>query len=429
MADMLEAVAARERWEQFYEYKTSLVCPRELAGELREFIDRRGYEEVCGSIARGEPFPLPRKSVISKLGTGKKRTVYVYPPNENMVLKLITFMLLRRYDHLFSDNLYSFRPGRSAKDAVRSLLRAGAGSGATYAYKVDIHNYFNSIPVERLVPMLERCLDDDPKLLRFLTSLLETPCVLDKGRVISEEKGIMAGTPVSSSYANLYLKELDAYFASRGIVYARYSDDIIVFGRSRQETEAYAAVIKSFLQDSGLSVNPDKEDFYGPEDGWVFLGFKVKNGVVDIAPATVLKLKQKMKRKADSLLRWAKRNGVEGPRAAKAFIRIFNRKLLEGPKDSRDNELTWSYWFFSVITTAESLKVIDNYAQDCIRYIVSGRHTKARFNFRYEDMKALGYRNLVHAYYGYGKEESGEGCQSGGDDGCEGGDIICEAER
>ncbi len=406
MKKMLEAVAAPESWEQFYKYKTELICSGQFVKELREFIDRRGFERVCESIAAGEPFPLPRRSVISKLSTGKKRTVYVYPPDENMVLKLLTYLLLRKYDHLFSDNLYSFRPGRSAKDAVRRLLREGAGNGTLFAYKVDIHNYFNSIPIDRLVPMLGQCIDDDPELLTFLRSLLENPHVYDRGNIISEDKGIMAGTPVSSFYANVYLRELDAYFESRGIIYARYSDDIIVFGSTLEETEQYAAVIRSFLERSGLSVNPDKEDFFAPEDGWVFLGFSVNGGTVDIAPATVLKLKHKMRRKANSLVRWAKRNGVDGKRAATAFIRIFNRKLLEGPKDSRDNELTWSYWFFSVITTADSLKVIDNYAQECIRFIASGKHTKARFDLRYDDMKALGYRNLVHAYYEYSRDEA-----------------------
>ena len=133
-----------------------------------------------------------------------------------------------------------------------------------------------------------------------------------------------------------------------------------------------------------------------PDEGFTFLGFYVRGKVVDIAPATVQKLKNKMRRKRDSLARWKKRNETDGERAAKAFIRMFNRKLLE---NAADNDLTWSNWFFPTITTAASLHEIDLYAQDCIRYLVSGKHTKARFNVRYDDMKKLGYRSLVHEYY------------------------------
>ncbi|MBR6428013.1 MAG: hypothetical protein IKS28_09350, partial [Clostridia bacterium] len=131
-------------------------------------------------------------------------------------------------------------------------------------------------------------------------------------------------------------------------------------------------------------------------EGFTFLGFSCRDGVVDIAPVTVKKLKQKMRRKRDSLSRWHMRNGLEPEKAAKAFIRIFNRKLLESP---RDNELSWSSWFFPVINTSRSLHEIDLYAQDCIRYLISGKHTKSRFNVRYEDIKALGYRSLVNEFY------------------------------
>ena len=81
---------------------------------------------------------------------------------------------------------------------------------------------------------------------------------------------------------------------------------------------------------------------------------------------------------------------------AAAFIRVFNRKLLESPEGS---ELSWSYWFFSVINTADSLQEIDAYAQDCLRFLVSGKRTKGRYDVRYEDLKKLGYRSLVNAYY------------------------------
>ena len=394
---MLDLLSDVKTWEKFYEYKTSLACPKEFAKELRTFIDARGFERICEKIEMGEAFPHPRKSVISKMGSSKKRTVYIYPREENIVLKLLTYLLLRRYDGIFDDGLYSFRPGLSAKDAVRDLLRNKNISGM-YSYKVDIHNYFNSVPVERLLPMIDEVMSDEPQTAAFLRRLLEDPFVTDRGQLVSEEKGIMAGTPLSAFYANLYLRSMDRYFAVAGVPYARYSDDIIVFAPTREKTEEYAQKIRAFLDEAGLSVNPDKESFGTPDEGWTFLGFSIKDNVVDIAPATIKKLKGKMRRKAAGLLRWRLRNGVKGEKAASAFIRIFNRKLLEGPKD---NELTWSYWFFPVINTSSSLHVIDLYAQECIRYIISGKHTKARYNVRYEDMKKLGYRSLVHEFYNY----------------------------
>lgn len=396
MISLLDRLSRPECWESFYRYKTERNCSRETQKQLRAWIDRAGWMPVCANIRDGVPFPLPRRSVVSKLSTQKKRVVYTYPQDENTVLKLLTHLLLRKYDRLFCPELYSFRPARTAKDAIRRLHYLH--TERLFSYKVDISNYFNSVPVDLLLADLETVTADDPALFGFLRALLTEPCALENGRPVTESKGIMAGTPLSAFYANLFLRELDAYFHERRIPYARYSDDIIVFGETPEQTAEYAGIIRQFLADRRLKVNPAKECFQSPAEGWCFLGFSVCGDAVDIAPASVRKLKHKMRRKTRALHRWAKRSQIPGEKAAAAFIRIFNRKLFERPED-QDHMLSWSLWYFPVITTDAGLREIDRYAQDCLRFLISGRRTKARFNVRYEDLKRLGYRSLVHAYY------------------------------
>ena len=267
-----------------------------------------------------------------------------------------------------------------------------------HAYKADIHNYFNSIPVQRFLPVLEAAVGEDGSLYAFLRRLLEEPRVLTPSGVVTEGKGIMAGTPLSAFYANLYLMDLDRSFVEMGVPYIRYSDDILLFAPDKRAAEDYASRIRRWLTDRGLSLNPEKEALTPPGEGWTCLGFYCRGDVVDIAPATVEKLKGKMRRKTRALRRWADRTGAEGERAAAAFVRVFNRKLLES---AGDNELTWARWFFPVINTDASLREIDRYAQDCLRRLISGKNTKARYQVRYADLKALGYRSLVNAYYSF----------------------------
>ncbi|WP_028510869.1 reverse transcriptase/maturase family protein [Ruminococcus sp. NK3A76] len=396
---LLDKLGDKECWEKFYEYKLSLCGDKSFPAELRRFIDSEGYRPVYRNIKNGTPFPLPKRSEVSKLGKQKKRVVYTYPDAENTVLKLLTYLMLRKYDGLFSRGLYSFRPGRNAKDAVRLLTRH-SGIDGLYAYKADISNYFNSVPVDKLLPMIESALDDK-ELAGFLAALVSEPCAIKDGRPLAEQKGIMAGTPLSAFYANLYLAGLDKLFEQEGALYVRYSDDIIVFAHSAGQIRDCAVRIKEYLSDMGLCINPDKEQFFSPGEGWVFLGFCYKDGVTDIAPATLKKLKKKMKRKADSLARWAQRRGLPSEKAAAAFIRIFNSKLFE---QSGDNELCWAMWFFPLLNTDSSLRVIDAYMQDCLRYIISGRRTKKRFDVRYKKLKQLGYRSLVNEYYRFKKD-------------------------
>ena len=391
---LLWQLSRPEVWERFYEYKAARSADGTVK-ELRRFIDEAAYLPVCRRMAAGDPFPLPKKSEVGKLSSEKKRTVYTYPYAENTVLKLLTYLLLRKYDGLFCPNLYSFRPDRGAKDAIRYLTRLPEAR-RRFAYKADVRNYFNSVPVSRLLPSLRTALADDPPLFAFLSSLLEEPFVLENGAAVAEQKGIMAGTPQASFYANLYLSELDRHFYEAGIPYARYSDDIIIFARSEEARAAPGGFLRDFLAGMGLALNPEKESRFSPAEGWTFLGFSCRAGTVDIAPVSVLKLKKKMRRKARALRRWQQREDRAPADAAKAFIRVFNRKLFENPAE---NELTWTHWFFPVITTAESLRVIDRYAQEQLRWLLTGTRTKARYNARYMDLKALGYKSLVNAYY------------------------------
>lgn len=394
--DMLYALNKREVWQEFLEYKLSgghLSKADEKA--LAEFIEGQKFLPVAEKIANGGSFAPPKKTAISKMSTCKKRIVYTYAEDENWVLKLLTWLLQRKYDHLFAYNLYSFRPRKGVRDAVKRLTRTH-NIRQMWSYKVDISNYFNSVPVERLLPLLRDTLREEPEICRFLESLLTNPLVNDHGNLIPEEKGIMAGTPISTFLANLYLAHMDHYFADIGVLYARYSDDIIVFGNTEAEREQSAESILRFLNEAGLSVNPSKEARTAPGEMWTFLGICYRDGIIDVAPVSVDKLKAKMRRKSRALVRWQARKGATGENAAKAFIRVFNRKLFENPVE---HELTWVRWYFPLINTTDSLKIIDEYSQSCIRYLATGKHTKAAYNFRYEQMKELGYISLVNRYY------------------------------
>ena len=69
------------------------------------------------------------------------------------------------------------------------------------------------------------------------------------------------------------------------------------------------------------------------------------------------------------------------------------------------DDFTWCRWFFPVIDTADSLKIIDEYLIEYIRYLSSGRHYKGNYRITYEHIKELGFRSLVNEYYRYKEEK------------------------
>ena len=397
---MIELLKNPLVWDVYYKYKLEKGhLSEEDQEELEAFIKAEAYLPIVEKILQGEGFSVPRKVIISKMYSQKKRIVYTYDKAENYVLKVLTFLLQRKYDTVFADNLYSFRPDHGVKQAIYKLTHTPDIS-EKWSYKVDISNYFNSVPVEKMLECLRTILEGEEAVLTFVSKLLCNPLVNDHGKIIEEEKGIMAGTPISTFLANVYLAHMDHYFAKAGKLYARYSDDIIIFEDSEGVLKASVEKIHMLLREAGLSINPKKECYTKPKESWTFLGIGYENGVVDVAPVSVEKMKAKMRRKTKALMRWKARTGALGVQAAKAFVRVFNNKLYS---NDEEHELTWVRWYFPLINTVKSLKVIDEYSQSCIRYLATGKHTKAAYNFRYEDMKEIGYISLVNRYYNHHK--------------------------
>lgn len=393
---LIEQLADEQTWNEFFSYKQQLGhLSQQHEKELQQFIGEKAYLEVLDRI-RTKGFPLPQKRLISKVNSDKKRVVYTYPTAENYLLKLLTYLLIRRYDRLFAPNLYSFRVRHGVKRAIQ-FLRGAENLSAKFVYKVDIHDYFNSVDVELLLPRLQRIMTDETECFRLIADLLTNPHVaLPDGQIVCEQKGIMAGVPLASFLANLYLNDLDWHFHRQGMLYARYSDDIILFASSAEEREMAIDYLHNYLQAHRLTINEKKEVVTEPSQKWTFLGVSFENGVFDVSEVSASKLKMKMRRKSRALLRWKARKGVDNDKAARAFVKAFNRKLYD---NDAENELTWSRWFFPIINTTRTLTLIDHYMQDCLRYIATEKRTKGRYRFTYEDMKALGYRNLVHEYY------------------------------
>ena len=106
------------------------------------YVEKEEYLPIARRVASGGALSIPRRTVINKMGSGKKRVVYQYPQEEKSILKIISF-LLYRYDDRFASNCYSFRRGMRACDAVLKINKT-IGGRSLWAYKVDIHDYFNS---------------------------------------------------------------------------------------------------------------------------------------------------------------------------------------------------------------------------------------------------------------------------------------------
>jgi len=397
---ILEELNEKTNWQDFLAYKIekSHLSKRDQAFYIN-FIENQHYKTITDNIEKsGFCFSIPEKRLINKHGKGKKRVVYTFSEQENMVLKLISY-LFYRYDDAQPCNCYSFRRNYGAKKAIVNLTRE-KGIAKKYSCKLDIKDYFNSIDVDLLLPMLYKLLFDDEPTFRFLEKLLTLDRALFNGEIIAEKRGAMAGIPVSQFFANLYLAEMDRFFLKAGVLYARYSDDIIFFADNNQALAEYLETVKTFLAKHHLELNPEKVKVTEPNEKWDYLGVTFDNGKIGLSRTTMKKIKGKIRRKARSIYRWKIRKGADDKKAMTVFSRSVNKKFFgKGGED----EFSWARWFFPLITVDNDLKIIDAYVQEHKRFVKSGRFSKANYRIRYSELKDCGYISLVNKFHHFKK--------------------------
>lgn len=399
---ILHKLQYEDEWNNFLLYKqqNNFISKYEIE-IIEKFISEKKYLDYYNLIQEGNfPVTFPRKKIVNKEGSDKKRIVYSFDAEENIVLKFIAHQL-SVFDGEFSKNCYAFRHGYGVKDAIRQF-RGSKKFSKKYCLKIDIQNYFNSINVDLLIEKMDFLRASDPQLYNLFTKILREDRVYENNSLIHDNHGAMAGIPISPFFANVYLTVADKFFEAEEISYFRYSDDILIFADTKAELDLYTKYLYNILAEHSLEINPSKFTISEPGETWEFLGFSYSYGKIDLSANTKRKIKAKIKRKADALRRWQRKKGLSPDKAAIGFIRAMNRKFF-GFDDVHD--FTWNRWFFPNITEDVGLKEIDAYMQEYIRYIITGRHYKGNYRITYEQMKAWGYRSLVNEYYKLSRRE------------------------
>ena len=118
------------------------------------------------------------------------------------------------YEPLFSDGSYGYRPGRSAKDAIRKM-KEYAEQGYTRAVVLDLSKYFDTLNHELLINILRRNVKDE-RVIQMVKRYLKSG-VMENGVVIETAEGSPQGGNLSPLLANIYLNEFDQEFSRRGV--------------------------------------------------------------------------------------------------------------------------------------------------------------------------------------------------------------------
>lgn len=394
--ELRKALNNDEYWDLAYERLATKPHISDL--ELGELITIRDFqrEEYINAILNGTyEWSIPRKLFIAKHGSQKKRIVYVYDMKDRYLQGVLYRAVSFVAQNCICSNCYSYQVGINTAAAVRYILKHK--NGLNYAVKLDIHAYFNSVSKERLIQVINELFPIGIK--QTLENLLLTDKAIYRGKIIDDYKSLIPGSPFSSFLANYTLRECDAYFDENNILYARYSDDMIIIADSKEKLESYLEVVKQYLAKYDLEINPDKYEWFTPEDELHFLGLKITDDEhIDISDHSKMKIKKQIHRWCKKARKEIELGNTTYRKAARAVISRINYKNFKCYLD-HDNTFGWCHYAFRYITTIQSLRELDFYTKDTLRAMKTGKHNKANIKaVSDEELRELGWVSLVELY-------------------------------
>jgi group II intron reverse transcriptase/maturase len=197
------------------------------------------------------------------------------------------------FDRDFSDRSYAYRHGRSAKQAMATLIE-DIQAGNHSVLDADIEGFFDNLDHNVIMTRVCRKVADG-RVLRLIEAFLKAPIRDDDGNVSIPTVGTPQGGVISPLLANIVLDDLDKAIEQQGWRHVRYADDFVIVTKSNKEAGRAHTHIQYILDELRLKLHQDKTRIGTVGAGFTFLGFNIKNGMVAIRDKALETLKDKIR--------------------------------------------------------------------------------------------------------------------------------------
>ena len=249
----------------------------------------------------GDYQPLPaRRKWLEKPGSKEKRPLGIPAVCDRVVQTAAKMVMEPIFEKEFAAQSYGFRPELGCKDALRrveELLK----SGHWQVVDIDIKKFFDTIPHDRLMKLVEEQIADG-RMLELVEKFLKAG-VMEGMDHWETEEGTPQGGVISPLLANIYLNPLDWLMVSQGIQLVRYADDMVAMCRDEESARKGLEEIGRWMGEEKLTLHPEKTRVVDMTVGgnyFDFLGYRFRRsrrGRITrlVRPKSMKKLKDGLK--------------------------------------------------------------------------------------------------------------------------------------
>ena len=221
--------------------------------------------DLHNRVRSNEYKPKPARIVEIPKADGTTRPLAIGCLEDKIVQEAIKRILEAIYEPRFIDSSHGFRPGKGCDTALVDVNKNLMKSNCEAVVDIDLRKFFDSIPHDKLVLILEMKISQ-PSFIRLIIKILRTPKINQDGKIIPNTQGVPQGSIVSPLLANIYLHYvLDCWFLAKvnngelsHATIVRYADDAIFTFDSIAKAKGFAEMLKTRLDRAGIELNEAK---------------------------------------------------------------------------------------------------------------------------------------------------------------------------